>query len=139
MRTKERKHPDPPALPFGTSQVMQACSRAPLELQSKTIGEPTTELLLEWILFAQSGVCLKCPRGSPTLPPFPSPQFQAPGGQADRLLPKCLHDFSYPSQVGLGECEVTPSSSHVIANHACLGGGDKAFRLGCDHIFARVQ
>lgn len=79
-KKKKKNHPELTTLPFGTSQAMQACSRVSLELQSKQHGEPATELLLEWILFAQSGACLKCPRGSPTLPPFSSPQLQAPGG-----------------------------------------------------------
>lgn len=84
-------------------------------------------------------MCLKCPRGSPTLPPLSSSQLQAPGGEVDRLLPKRLHDFSYPSQVCLAEYEVTPSGSHVVADHAVLGGGDKALCLCGDHVFTRVQ
>lgn len=80
LEQRGKRNSELPTLPFGTSQAMQSCSQVSLELQLKQHGEPATELLLEWILFAQSGACLKCPRGSPTLPPFSSPQLQAPGG-----------------------------------------------------------
>lgn len=78
-------------------------------------------------------------QGSPVLPSLSAPQPRPPGGHADGLLPKLLHDLPDPGQVGLAEREVALRGAHVVADHAVLGGGGEALGLGRDHVFARIQ
>jgi len=77
--------------------------------------------------------------GLSPLPPLPSPLPEPPHGQADRLLPKLLHDLLDSCQVGFGDGEVALGSSHVVADFAGLGGSGIAFCLHTYHVFPWVE
>lgn len=131
MGTKKRK------CPLGSAwQCPQTLLGVPLDNSEQGCYEAAILGLLSSALVQVE------PRGSgqsPSLPPPSSPQLQPAGWQAERLLPKFLHDLPDPGQVGFAQREVAASGPHVVANHAVLCRCREAFCLGRHYVLSRVQ
>lgn len=127
------------ALPLGTSLATHTFSQAFLNFRENNRERVLYRATTRGGLICRGPGPVSSVGRSPALPSLPPPQLQPPGWQADGLLPELFHDLPDPGQVGFAEGEVALRGTHVIADHAVLGGRGESFRLGSDHVLAGVQ